>query len=358
MSESLLIVALFIPFILILLLANLADKRRLSGEDRSSLAGLAYLLHIVVFGVLTAGGVALHAFGLLFRLNDQLRTEMIGAVRESGLGSPGAIEAQLGNLEPVGIALWAPALVAPLLLLPPFRRLLARLIPIDPRSSVHAVAVSYVMLIVINLTFTLAIGLETLADISEESPTGTGSLIFSLWVQQLTFAVWALVGVGWLTRRRWLQSLERLAIVFPRPIEIAIGIGVALVLVPVILLLENLAAQYGMGVSEDVQRLSEALLGPLAGSFLGILTLGLAAGIGEETLFRGALQPRFGLLFTSILFAVVHSQYGITFSTVAVFLVGIILGLLRQRFNTTTCAITHTAYNIILGVYASYGPGF
>ncbi len=358
MSESLLIVILFIPFFLILILANLADKRRLSGEERSSLAGLTYLLHIVVFGLVTGAGAALQAFGLLFRLNDQMRTEMLNAVRESGLASPGAIEAQLGSLEPIGIALWAPALIAPILLLPPLRRLLAKLIPIDPRSSVHAVAISYIMLIVINLTFTLAVGLETLADISEESPTSTGTLIFSLWVQQLTFAVWALVGVGWLTRRKWLPSLERLGIVYPRPVEIAIGIGAAIVLVPVILALENLAAQYGMGIDEDVQRLSEALLGPLAGSFLGILTLGLAAGIGEETLFRGALQPRFGLLFTSILFAVVHSQYGISFSTLAVFVVGMILGLLRQRFNTTTCAITHAAYNIILGAYAFYGPGF
>ena len=322
------------------------------------MAGLAYLLHIVVFGLLAAAGAALQAFGLLFRLNDQMRTEMLNAVRESGLASPGAIEAQLGSLEAVGIALWAPALIAPILLLPPLRTMLAKLIPIDPRSSVHAVAISYVLLIVINLTFTLAIGLETLADISEESPTSTGSLIFSLWIQQLTFALWALVGVGWLTRRKWLPALERLGIVYPRPVEIAIGIGVALVLVPIILALENLAAQYGMGIDEDVQRLSEALLGPLAGSLLGILTLGLAAGIGEETLFRGALQPRFGLLFTSILFAVVHSQYGISFSTLAVFVVGMILGLLRQRFNTTTCVITHAAYNIILGAYAFYGPGF
>ena len=358
MFQSLLTVALFVPFFLILLLANLADKRRQIGEEKSSLAGLAYLLHIVVFGLLTTVGITLHAFGLAVRLNSQAKMEMIDAVRNSGLASTDGFEALLGRMEPLGIALWAPALAAPLLLLPPVRRLLARLIPIDPRSSVHAVAISYVMLIVINLTLTLSVGLGTLADISEASPTETGSLIFSLWVQQLIFAVWALVGVGWLTRRRWLQSLQRLAIVYPRPVEVAVGIGAAIVLVPVILGSEYLAAQYGMGVSEDVERLSNALIGPLAGSIPGILTLGLAAGIGEETLFRGALQPRFGLIFTSLLFAVVHSQYGFTFATLAVFVVGLILGLLRQRFNTTTCAITHAAYNIILGFSAFYGAGF
>ena len=214
------------------------------------------------------------------------------------------------------------------------------------------------MLIVINLTFALAIGLDTLADLSENSTTEGGSLLFSLWVQQLTFALWALVGVGWLTRRTWMQSLERLAIVYPRPMEIAIGIGAGLVSVGVILLLEAVASRVGLGLDEDVERLSEALFGPIVTSIPGILTLGLAAGIGEEALFRGALQPRFGLFFTSLLFAIVHSQYGITISTLAVFIVGMILGLLRMRFNTTTCAITHASYNITLGFIAFLGPGF
>ena len=106
-----------------------------------------------------------------------------------------------------------------------------------------------------------------------------------------------------------------------------------------------------------MERLSDALVGPLVASIPGILTLGLAAGIGEETLFRGALQPRFGLLFTSLLFAILHSQYGITFSTLAVFIVGLFLGLLRIRFNTTTCVMTHAAYNITLGMIWFLGSG-
>jgi hypothetical protein len=97
------------------------------------------------------------------------------------------------------------------------------------------------------------------------------------------------------------------------------------------------------------------MIGPLTQSGFGILTLGLAAALGEETVFRGAMQPRFGLLLTSILFALLHSTYGLTLSTLLVFIVGLVLGLLRLRYNTTTAMITHAVYNISLGVIAYLG---
>jgi membrane protease YdiL (CAAX protease family) len=104
----------------------------------------------------------------------------------------------------------------------------------------------------------------------------------------------------------------------------------------------------------DVERLTEQLLGSLFMTPLGILTIGLAAGLGEETLFRGALQPRFGLALTAIFFALVHSNYGITLSTVIVLLLGIVLGWLRLRYNTSTAMITHAVYNMTLGLLAYF----
>lgn len=356
MFESVITVLLFVPFFLILHLANLADKRRLESSTKSSLAVVTYLLHIFVFGIITAIGAALQGLGLFFRLDPNMKLDLLDSLGNDGAAPVAGMIALLDRMEFLGIALWAPAMVAPLLLLPPVRRLIARGLPIDPRSSVHAVALSFVMLIVINLTLTLGVGLDTLANLMDDTPTEIAPLLLSLWVQQLTFALWALIGIGWLTRRAWLPALARLGIVVPRPVEVAIAIGAGLVAVGVIILLESVAASVGFGVDEDVERLSEALFGPLVRSIPGILTLGLAAGIGEETLFRGALQPRFGLLFTSILFALVHSQYGITFSTLAVFIVGLILGLLRLRFNTSTCVITHATYNITLGLIAFLFP--
>lgn len=356
MFESVLNVLLFVPLFLIVLLANLADKQRLGGGSGKTIAGLTYGLHLFIFGTMAAAGAVLHAVAIGIRTNAELRQNVLDIAAGGGSEQVEGILPVLERLDVLGMGIWLPAAAAPFFLLPPVRRLLAGLIRIDSLSSVHAVAASFVMLVVMNLAVTLAVGLETLADLSEASETDGGSLLISLWVQQITFAFWAVVGVGWLTRRRWLQALERLGLIAPRPTEVAIGIGTGLLSVAVILALEIVAEAAGWGVDEDVQRLTEVLIGPLLGSIPGILTLGLAAGIGEETLFRGALQPRFGLLVTSLLFALLHSQYGITLSTLAVFIVGIILGLVRNRFNTSTCVIAHAAYNITLGMIAYLFP--
>lgn len=355
MAEILFTLVLFLPFFLLIFLANLADKRRLSGDGESALAGFTYLIHIVVFGLMMGVGVVIHALGLYWRAYETTAATALEVVAGEGL-APEDFAAIMDSMELIGAALWAPAALAPLFLLPPVRRFLSRLIPCDPKSSVHAVSLSFVTLIVAQLTLTLAVGLETLADLTEASPTDTGSLLVSVWVMQLTFALWGLCGVGWLTRRSWRVCLARLGLVAVRPSEIGVGVGVGAASMVVVLLLEAAASGLGLGVNEDVERLSEALVGPLVSSIPGILTLGLAAGIGEETLFRGALQPRFGIVLTSILFAIVHSQYGITFSTVAVLLLGAMLGLMRQRYNTTTCVAVHASYNISLGLAASFFP--
>ena len=85
----------------------------------------------------------------------------------------------------------------------------------------------------------------------------------------------------------------------------------------------------------------------------GAVVLGLSAGISEELLFRGAVQPRLGLLLASILFAVGHVQYGFTVATLEVFVIGLVLGLVRNRTNTTICILIHAGYNsvgVLLGL--------
>jgi membrane protease YdiL (CAAX protease family) len=176
-----------------------------------------------------------------------------------------------------------------------------------------------------------------------------------LWAQDITLVVMALVGVGWLARRGLGSALQRLKIVVPTAGQVAIGLGAGLLLVPLIILLEHLASAAGLGPDPNVARLTEQMMGPLLATVPGILTLGLAAALGEESVFRGALQPRFGLLLTTLLFTLLHSNYGISISTLFVFIVGLVLGLLRNRFNTSTTMITHAVYNMTLGVIAYLG---
>jgi membrane protease YdiL (CAAX protease family) len=106
----------------------------------------------------------------------------------------------------------------------------------------------------------------------------------------------------------------------------------------------------------EVEQLSEALFSPyLSAGLVGALTIGLSAGIGEEILFRGAAQPRLGLVFTSLLFGVMHTQYTVSLALFQVFLVGLLLGLTRRHTNTTTAIGVHATFNFVLASMAIYG---
>ncbi len=348
--EILFTVFLFLPFIFLLWLANLAERAREEGAagGGSVLAFIAVFLIVILDGFLILMGSVAFLMGLALRGNMPVELQSAFA----------AMQVDAISLSRIGLGLWLPGILGLVLLLPPVRRWLARVIPIDPASPVHAVALSYSALILVQLLVTLGMGLDNLARLMEaSSAAGQGgvNLTGSVWAQDITLAFMAMVGVGWLSRKRFGSALQRLGLVVPTWKQGGIGLAVGLLLVPAIILLEQLFARIGLGTNPDVERLTEELIGPLVKSVPGILTLGLAAALGEETIFRGALQPRFGLLLTAVLFALLHSNYGITLSTLLVFLVGLVLGLLRLRWNTTTSMITHATYNITLGIIAYVG---
>ena len=100
---------------------------------------------------------------------------------------------------------------------------------------------------------------------------------------------------------------------------------------------------------------SESLFGHFA-SPAGALVLGLSAGIGEETLFRGALQPRFRIPLTALVFALGHVQYTLSPAILEIVVIGLALGWLRERSNTTACIVVHTAYNFLNVLLLPYWP--
>jgi len=79
--------------------------------------------------------------------------------------------------------------------------------------------------------------------------------------------------------------------------------------------------------------------------WLGAPLVAVAAGVGEEAVFRGALQPRVGVPLTALLFAAVHVQYEIP-GIMLIFLIGVVLGILRERTSTTFTAVAHMLYDI------------
>jgi membrane protease YdiL (CAAX protease family) len=78
-----------------------------------------------------------------------------------------------------------------------------------------------------------------------------------------------------------------------------------------------------------------------------LLVFAVMAGICEEALFRGALQPRAGIVLAAMLFAMIHTQYFATPILFVVFVHGLVLGLLRRNLNTTTAMMAHGTYDVL-----------
>ncbi|MGI6127702.1 MAG: CPBP family intramembrane glutamic endopeptidase [Planifilum sp.] len=321
------------PLLLILWLANMAEDRRYPEVPHMGR------------GFAIASYVILGLIHLLLLLAGLLMLVV----------APFSAEASDFNFPLLVVGMCVPSFVGLLFFIPFVRRLLSRIIPIDPENPVHTVSLSLSMLILFNLLFTLGIGLENIAKLGEQAGNAAVSLS-ELWAQDITWFLLSLIGVGWLSRRKWREALSRLGVVRPSARDIAFGLGIGLLLVVLAIGFEYGANFFGISVDPEVEKVTEQFLGGLYQSIPGILTLGLAAAIGEETVFRGALQPRFGLLLTSLLFALLHSNYGFSLSTLIVFLVGLALGVVRLRFNTTTAMVVHATYNITLGVIANVWP--
>ncbi|MCS6826651.1 MAG: CPBP family intramembrane metalloprotease [Caldilinea sp.] len=336
MFETIGVIVQFLPVIFILFVANLAQKLREEEQPYLALAALAYAMVAVIHAALALLGV----MALLGPLSLGTQMEEIVPVQSWAW---------------LGWGMLLPSLAGLALLAKPVRRQVARLTNLDADNPLHAVSGSMSMFIPVYLSVTLGIGLDNLSMELAARAEKTGQppvTIGFLWAQTALFLLIALIGVGWLTRLSLRKALDRLNIVKPSGREIVIAIGWAFAMVPTVMLLEAGARAVGLGIDADVETLTEQLIGPLFQSPWGIISIGLAAGIGEEALFRGAMQPRFGLIVTSLLFALVHSNYGITLATVVVFLLGMMLGWLRIRYNTSTAMIAHAVYNSTLALIA------
>lgn len=81
---------------------------------------------------------------------------------------------------------------------------------------------------------------------------------------------------------------------------------------------------------------------------IGAIVIGITAGVGEELAVRGVLQPRMGLWLSNLFFTSLHAFQYHWDALLVVFVVGLICGVVRNRFNTTTAALVHGVYNCVL----------
>jgi len=302
--------ALWLPLPLIVV-ANLAEAGRRSERSRSVLRALVSL-----------------SIGLL-ALNALL----------SGLTA-------LPSSLVYGLILTVTGLLVATLVTPPWRWLLHPL-GLDRNNCVQALAAAF-GLVLLGDQLSAQLGANALAS---EATAVAPLTALSLLLQELPFLLAAVLGVGLFTRRSAVAVAARLGWERPTWSQIALALAAAIAFFGV----GSGADWLSQALTPQLARQVSAANGNLFGGLMspgGVAVIALAAGVCEEALFRGALQPRFGLALSALLFALLHTQYGLSIDTLAVFVLAIGLGLLRRFANTTTSTITHVTYNGLVGLGA------
>lgn len=175
----------------------------------------------------------------------------------------------------------------------------------------------------------------------------------------LGLVILAMAGCGIFVARKPKEVMTRLGLVKPEGWHI----GVALLMVPV-----TFAYDYAWSLYTGTSGVGSKLATYNAGTFAtnsggagpaGFLALatGLCAGIGEEVLMRGGLQPVFGIIPAGILHGVLHGQ----FQHMPILIVQVagwscIMGVVRRYTNTTTTLLTHVTFNFLTTFLFAFNP--
>lgn len=333
-----------VPFVLLALLAHIGTRR-----PWGKVFTFIWLLILIA-------GVALNNIGTAA---GALIAVPLGGANSAARANPSQLFVPGGGVKLVIILALSffGVILSGLGFVPAVRRWLSRFIPLDPNSFVHTIALvsivatallCFIPLAVIQAPPTLQL-LTNQPSVGESvaQSTGVSNLVYRL--------VWAVPGaifaVGYGVRRDLAASLRRLGFVRPTVLQLALGIGVAVFLVGVAMGLDPaihwLWTQLGWPTTNN-EAFDQLLAPVLNAGVLGAIVLGVVAGISEELAVRGVLQPRLGIVLSNVLFTSVHALQYNWDALVVVFLLGLVFGVLRKRTNTTTSAIAHGLYDLIL----------
>ena len=244
----------------------------------------------------------------------------------------------------IGTGIMITAVVAAVLTSNPMRERVARLLNLDPDNPVHGLA-----LVLAVILFGSQVSLIAFTDVLAADRSQPPLTVLDLVAQEVPFLIIAATGVGLYIRRDPTQTAARLGVVRPAWWQIALALTAAGVFFAFGQGVDSLSHVFTPEVAHNVDITTQHVFGGL-GTPVGIAAISLLPAVCEEILFRGALQPRLGLVVTALLFTSIHTQYSISFDTFAVFVLALGLGLLRKYTNTTTTIVSHATYNFVVSI--------
>ena len=223
-----------------------------------------------------------------------------------------------------------------LLTVPRARRAMLKPLGLNPGSAVHVIT-----------AIAVVVTLVTSAILFIELQSGPDETIyfhpFDSLVSLLSDAALALAGIGFLLTRGLRAARERLDLRPLRLRQFAVALALAGGFLVIVGVMERAESVWLPSLHAREDRFDYEFVGvpPMIGAAL----LSLAAGVGEELVFRGALQPRLGIVLTAAVFAAVHVQYQIP-GLLMIFVIGLGLGLIKRYSSTTFTVCVHVFYDM------------
>jgi membrane protease YdiL (CAAX protease family) len=119
-----------------------------------------------------------------------------------------------------------------------------------------------------------------------------------------------------------------------------------------------ITAKAGWGIVElpflkDTKSFFVQIIKPLKLSWREIVFVSLCAGIGEEMLFRGAIQPYLGIWTTAVLFVLLHgylNPFNLSMTVYGVYMVVVIgvIGYLTEFVGIFSAILAHAVIDVYL----------
>jgi membrane protease YdiL (CAAX protease family) len=147
--------------------------------------------------------------------------------------------------------------------------------------------------------------------------------------------------------RQFLAQFGYLAPDIPREIGLGVLLGIGAWVAVLLALMVIVGALWALGGEKVVPNSPPALIPLIAGLPAGVRFLvSLSAGVVEESFFRGFLQPRIGIFFSTLFFVVAHLSYGQWFMLIGITLLSLIYGfLVKWRQNLWSAMAAHALFD-------------